>query len=69
MEKLIAITEWASGDLAAVVEWDHGTSGGVAYHQFARKEQIQIREANQQPNWGTWYAAFAFFTPRLTQIA
>ncbi|RYP88555.1 hypothetical protein DL769_000251 [Monosporascus sp. CRB-8-3] len=47
--------EWASGDLASVVQWDYDTADGVAYHQFARREQVEIQEVNQQASWGTWY--------------
>ncbi|RYO85211.1 hypothetical protein DL766_009021 [Monosporascus sp. MC13-8B] len=47
--------EWASGNLASIIQWDYGTADGVAYHQFARQEQLEIQEANQQASWGTWY--------------
>ncbi|KAI1500769.1 glutaminase GtaA [Biscogniauxia marginata] len=47
--------EWASGDLAAVIQWSHGSSDGVSYHQFARQQQVEISETNELPNWGTWY--------------
>lgn len=47
--------EWASGDLGAVIEWDYGTSDGVAYHEFSRKSQTEISETKELPNWGTFY--------------
>ncbi|KAI1121927.1 glutaminase GtaA [Nemania abortiva] len=47
--------EWASGDLNAILEWDYGTSNGVAYHQFYRQSQTEISEANELPNWGNFY--------------
>ncbi|CAJ2502899.1 Uu.00g102930.m01.CDS01 [Anthostomella pinea] len=47
--------EWASGDLSAIIEWDHNSADGVAYHQFSRQDQVEISETNQLPNWGTWY--------------
>ncbi|KAI1362352.1 glutaminase GtaA [Xylaria arbuscula] len=47
--------EWASGDLNAILEWDYGTSDGVAYHTFSRQTQTEITESNQLPNWGTFY--------------
>ncbi|RYP52667.1 hypothetical protein DL768_002223 [Monosporascus sp. mg162] len=47
--------EWASGDLGSIVHWDYDTADGVAYHQFARQEQVEIQEVNQQASWGTWY--------------
>ncbi|KAI0009953.1 glutaminase A [Xylariaceae sp. FL0662B] len=48
-------SEWASGDLGAVINWDYLSADGVAYHQFSRDEQIEISETNEQPNWGTWF--------------
>lgn len=53
-EELTAVVEWASGDRAATVTWDHNTADGVSYHQFARQDQAKIQEANQQASWGTW---------------
>ncbi|KAI1429181.1 glutaminase GtaA [Xylaria sp. FL1777] len=47
--------EWASGDLNAVIEWDYGTSDGVAYHKFYRQSQTEITESSELPNWGTFY--------------
>ncbi|KAI1819556.1 glutaminase GtaA [Xylaria intraflava] len=47
--------EWSSGDITAPIEWDYGTSDGVAYHKFYRKSQTEISETNQLPNWGTFY--------------
>ncbi|KAI0505937.1 glutaminase GtaA [Xylaria bambusicola] len=47
--------EWASGDLNAVIEWDYGTSDGVAYHTFYRQTQTEITESGELPNWGTFY--------------
>ncbi|KAI0881842.1 glutaminase A [Annulohypoxylon maeteangense] len=47
--------EWASGDGNAIIEWDHNSADGVAYHQFARQNQQAISETNQQANWGTWF--------------
>lgn len=47
--------EWASGDLGAVIEWDYGTSDGVAYHEFHRESQTEITETRELPNWGTFY--------------
>ncbi|KAL7623151.1 hypothetical protein AAE478_006832 [Parahypoxylon ruwenzoriense] len=47
--------EWASGDNTAIVEWDHKSSDGVAYHQFWRQNQVPISESNQLANWGTWF--------------
>ncbi|KAI1443276.1 glutaminase A [Annulohypoxylon stygium] len=47
--------EWASGDLNAIIQWDHNSADGVAYHQFERQDQEPISETNQQPNWGTWF--------------
>ncbi|KAH9906652.1 glutaminase A [Xylariomycetidae sp. FL2044] len=47
--------EWASGDNTAIIEWDYDTADGVAYHQFAREDQEEITESNQQANWGNWY--------------
>ncbi|KAJ8127838.1 hypothetical protein O1611_g5798 [Lasiodiplodia mahajangana] len=49
------LLEWASGDLSAVLEWDYGTSGGVAYHQFYRQSQTEISETRELPNWGNYY--------------
>ncbi|RYP78349.1 hypothetical protein DL771_000534 [Monosporascus sp. 5C6A] len=39
----------------SIVQWDYDTADGVAYHQFARQEQVEIQEVNQQASWGTWY--------------
>ncbi|KAI1811419.1 glutaminase GtaA [Poronia punctata] len=47
--------EWATGDLGAVIEWDYGTADGVAYHQFSRRDQSEITETRELPNWGTFY--------------
>ncbi|KAI0455038.1 glutaminase GtaA [Xylaria acuta] len=47
--------EWASGDLGAVIEWDYGTSDGVAYHTFHRQTQTEISETRELPNWGDFY--------------
>ncbi|KAI2624087.1 glutaminase GtaA [Xylaria nigripes] len=47
--------EWASGDLASIIEWDYGTSDGVAYHKFYRQSQNPITETAELPNWGTFY--------------
>ncbi|KAI1850635.1 hypothetical protein JX265_004345 [Neoarthrinium moseri] len=47
--------EWASGDPTALINWDFGTSNGVAYHTFARQDQQEFAEVNQQASWGTWY--------------
>ncbi|RYP92057.1 hypothetical protein DL770_001835 [Monosporascus sp. CRB-9-2] len=47
--------EWASGDLGSIFQWDYDTADGVAYHQFARQQQVEIQEVNQQASWGTWY--------------
>lgn len=49
------LLEWASGDLGAVLEWDYGTSDGVAYHSFNRQTQTEITESNNMANWGTFY--------------
>ncbi|KAI0024147.1 glutaminase GtaA [Xylariomycetidae sp. FL0641] len=49
--------EWAAGDTSLVIEWDYGTSDGVAYHQFALQNQTEFTESNQQANWGDWYWA------------
>ncbi|KAI1762401.1 glutaminase A [Hypoxylon sp. FL1150] len=48
-------TEWASGDLSAVITWEYDTADGVAYHQFQREDQEDLTESNQQANWGTWF--------------
>ncbi|KAI0910006.1 glutaminase GtaA [Ustulina deusta] len=47
--------EWASGNLNAVIEWDYGTSDGVAYHKFYLQNQTEISESSELPNWGTFY--------------
>ncbi|KAI0101780.1 glutaminase GtaA [Nemania sp. FL0031] len=47
--------EWASGDPGAILEWDYGTSNGVAYHQFYRQSQTEISETRELPNWGNYY--------------
>ncbi|KAI1186805.1 glutaminase GtaA [Nemania serpens] len=52
--------EWASGDLGAVIEWDYGTSDGVAYHEFHRQTQTEIKETSELPNWGTYYWSTAY---------
>ncbi|KAI0134147.1 glutaminase GtaA [Xylariales sp. AK1849] len=47
--------EWASGDPTAVINWDYATASGVAYHTFARQNQTEMSEINQQASWGNWY--------------
>ncbi|TGJ82139.1 hypothetical protein E0Z10_g6633 [Xylaria hypoxylon] len=47
--------EWASGNLNSVIEWDYGTSDGVAYHKFNLQNQTEISESRELPNWGTFY--------------
>ncbi|KAI0402538.1 glutaminase GtaA [Xylaria palmicola] len=47
--------EWASGDLNAILQWDYGTSDGVAYHKFYRQSQTPITESRELPNWGNFY--------------
>ncbi|KAI1434171.1 glutaminase GtaA [Xylaria sp. CBS 124048] len=47
--------EWASGDIGVTIQWDYGTSDGVAYHQFSRKSQTPITETRELPNWGNFY--------------
>ncbi|KAJ2990661.1 hypothetical protein NUW58_g2838 [Xylaria curta] len=47
--------EWASGDTNAIIEWDYGTSDGVAYHKFHRRTQTEISETRELPNWGNFY--------------
>ncbi|KAK6438484.1 hypothetical protein LTR95_005320 [Oleoguttula sp. CCFEE 5521] len=32
-------------------------TGGVAYHQVLRQEQLEFSEINQQAEWGNWYYA------------
>ncbi|ORY68717.1 uncharacterized protein BCR38DRAFT_455604 [Pseudomassariella vexata] len=58
--------EWASGDTAAVIQWDYGTADGVAYHSFARQDQAELTEINQQASWGTWYWSTSNNYPALT---
>ncbi|KAI1350904.1 glutaminase GtaA [Xylaria sp. FL0043] len=47
--------EWASGNNANLIEWDYGTSDGVAYHSFGLQTQTEITETGELPNWGTFY--------------
>ncbi|KAH8671259.1 glutaminase GtaA [Xylariales sp. PMI_506] len=47
--------EWSSGDPTAVIDWSYGSVNGVAYHTFARADQEQMTEINQQASWGNWY--------------
>ncbi|EAW09296.1 glutaminase GtaA [Aspergillus clavatus NRRL 1] len=50
--------EWASGDRAAVAEWDYGvTNDGIAYHKVHRQNQLLFSEAKEQAEWGNWYWA------------
>ena len=56
-----SITEWASGDRTAVVEWQYGVTGdgadAVAYHQFYRQTQLLFSETLDQTDYGDWYWA------------
>ncbi|KAK1750810.1 hypothetical protein QBC47DRAFT_392602 [Echria macrotheca] len=47
--------EWASGDNSAVINWDTGSSGNLAYHKFFRADQQEFKEAHEIASWGTWY--------------
>ncbi|KAI1462679.1 glutaminase A [Annulohypoxylon moriforme] len=47
--------EWASGAPDAIIEWNHNSADGVAYHQFYRQDQENLTETNQQANWGNWF--------------
>ncbi|KAI1303429.1 glutaminase GtaA [Xylaria venustula] len=49
--------EWASGTLTNVIEWDYGSSDGVAFHEFYLQTQTEISESGELPNWGTFYWA------------
>jgi hypothetical protein len=49
--------EWASGDKAAVVEWETGAGDGLLYHKFWRQNQDIFQEAGDQASWGNWWWA------------
>lgn len=49
--------EHASGDLAAIIEWEHGSDDGVLYHKFYRQSQEPFIDVNEQASWGNWYWA------------
>jgi hypothetical protein len=56
------ISEWASGDHDATIQWEYHTSGNVAYHQVYRQTQIVFDENNKpdgngMANWGNVYWA------------
>ena len=52
------LSEWASGDRDAAVEWDYGvTDEDVAFHRFQRQTQLLFSETRDQAEWGTWYWA------------
>lgn len=53
-------SEWASGgDPSQQLVWSHGSSNGVAYHQFNLTNQQVFTEIDQQAAWGTWFFATA----------
>ncbi|KAJ5114781.1 hypothetical protein NUU61_000540 [Penicillium alfredii] len=47
--------EWVSGDRNATVQWDYGTTDGIAYHKVHRQTPLAFSEINQQAEWGNWY--------------
>jgi hypothetical protein len=48
-------TEWASGDIAAVAEWDFGTtSDSIHYHRVWKQNQQLFSEVNDRAEWGNW---------------
>ncbi|KAK4133796.1 DUF1793-domain-containing protein [Trichocladium antarcticum] len=50
-------SEWASGDLSRIIQWDSGSSADIVYHKFHRAEQEQFAERNEVASWGDWYLA------------
>jgi Domain of unknown function (DUF5127) len=48
-------SEWASGDVSQVINWDSGVSGDVTYHKFFRANQQEFAESGEIASWGTWY--------------
>jgi hypothetical protein len=48
-------TEWASGDVSQVVQWDSSQAGDIVYHKFSRQTQEQFRENSEIASWGDWY--------------
>ncbi|KAF1846969.1 glutaminase GtaA [Cucurbitaria berberidis CBS 394.84] len=50
--------EWASGDVAAKVEWAFGTSlDGIYYHKVWKQKQQAFTEFNDRAQWGNIYYA------------
>ncbi|KAM3508374.1 hypothetical protein MY10362_001219 [Beauveria mimosiformis] len=47
--------EFASGDSAAIIEWEHRKENGLRSHHFWRRNQDIFNEANDQASWGNWY--------------
>lgn len=39
------------------MEWDYGTTDGVAYHKVYRQTQLAFSQINEQAEWGYWYWA------------
>jgi hypothetical protein len=49
--------EWASGNTSETIEWEAGTSDGVAYLKFFRSNQEEFEEVDEIASWGKWYLA------------
>jgi len=49
---LMLPTEWVSGDVTAVAEWDFGTTDDLAYHKVWKQNQQHFSEFNDHAEWG-----------------
>lgn len=45
-------SEWVSGDIAAVAQWDSGTTGDISYHKVWKQTQQVFTEVNDRAEWG-----------------
>lgn len=45
-------TEWASGDVEAIAQWDAGVVDGIAYHKVWKQNQQVFSENRDRAEWG-----------------
>jgi hypothetical protein len=49
------VLEFVSGDRGDIVQWNYGTTDGIAYHQVFKQTQLLFSEKSDQGEWGNWY--------------
>lgn len=49
------MTEWASGDSNAVIQWETSSASGIRSHKIYKQKQSEFQEDGDSAAWGNWY--------------